>query len=825
MTAPGVEHDQATNVAAGSRDRQHRVRYRGRLDALTAPDRRALIDRSTSSDNDIRTRTAEIIARVRREGDGALVALAAEFDGVQLAHLEVPRTDVQRALDKLEPNVRGVLERSASNIAHVHQACLPQVIETQPEPGILIGRRPDPLGRVGVYAPGGQAVYPSSVLMGVVPARVAGVGEVVLCSPPQRTSGALSPIVLAAAAIAGVDRVFAIGGAGAIAAMAYGTSTVPRVDRILGPGNAYVAEAKLQVAGAVAIDAPAGPSELLVIATRDSDPAVVAREMLAQAEHDALACAVAVVVGESAASAVEVRLEEMLARQPRASVISSSLARNGAVLWTDSLDAALAFANDYAAEHLLVTGKDVELVLPQLRNQGTVFLGDASSNAFGDYMTGANHVLPTGGLARSYSGLSVLEFFRWTTYQRVSSEAAARLATDVATFADQEGLPGHALAARDAGGISRTGSARPSSPVPSVLPRFRSSYRRIHLYNPDRAPSPIDLSDNTNLWGVPPTAKRLLESSASEVVTRYPSLYAHRLKEALAAYVGVRPDMVVTGCGSDDVLDSALRAFAEPGDRVAHIDPTFPALPIFARMNALEPVPVSLTHDYDADVDRLLAAAPRVIYLCAPNNPTGTMVSRRAIERLVDEASGIVILDEAYAEFADANGLDLLARSERLLISRTMSKAFGLAGLRVGYAIGAPSLVAEVEKSRGPYKVSALAERAALAALGDDIEWVRAHVTAARSNREQLTAALRAAGHSPVDSHANFVLVPMPGAVGVTARMRQLGVAVRPFSALPTVSPALRASNGDAIRISVGPWSMLQRALAALATALDERTV
>jgi histidinol-phosphate aminotransferase len=339
------------------------------------------------------------------------------------------------------------------------------------------------------------------------------------------------------------------------------------------------------------------------------------------------------------------------------------------------------------------------------------------------------------------------------------------------------------------------------------------------LYAPDRTPSPLDLSDNTNLWGVPPAAKRALESASPQVVARYPSLYASELKGALASYLGVRPDMVVTGCGSDDVLDSAFRAFAEPGDRIAYADPTFPAIPTFALMNALEPVPVPLTADYDADADRLLATGARIIYLCSPNNPTGNALSRAAIERVVDEAPGVVVLDEAYAEFAERDATDLLARSDRLLVSRTMSKAFGLAGLRVGYAAGAASLVAEVEKSRGPYKVNALAELAAVTALTRDMDWERAHVAAAIESREWLTEALRAAGLAPLESRSNFVFLPLAGAVRIAKRMRGLGVAVRPFADLPAVSPALRASGGEALRISVGPWPALQTALEALETA------
>jgi histidinol dehydrogenase len=282
----------------------------------------------------------------------------------------------------------------------------------------------------------------------VVPARVAGVGEIVVCSPPNRADGRPSAVVLAAAALAGATQLFALGGAGAIAAMAYGTESVPRVDRIVGPGNAYVAEAKLQVATAVAIDSPAGPSELLVLADDSADPMLVARELLAQAEHDRLAAVVAVTTNARLAQAIHAALDALLAEQPRRDICAVALGGQGAVLSADSLDDAIAFANLYAPEHLLLLARDLDGALAKLRNAGTVFVGPSASVAFGDYMTGANHVLPTGGLARSYSGLSTLDFVRWTTYQRVSSAAAGRMAADVAAFADAEGLPGHAMAAR-----------------------------------------------------------------------------------------------------------------------------------------------------------------------------------------------------------------------------------------------------------------------------------------------------------------------------------------------------------------------------------------
>jgi histidinol dehydrogenase len=781
-------------------------RWKGSVGALTAADRIALGDRSTSADDDVRTRTAAIVHRVRADGDVALRALAAELDGTNLDALAVPPDVRARALRTLDPSVRRALERAAANIEAVHRAFLPRTTELEVEPGVIVGRRADPLDSVGVYAPGGRASYPSSVLMGVVPAKVAGVRRVVLCSPPA-PDGSPSPVVLAAGEIAGVDEVFAIGGAGAIAAMAYGTQSIAPVRRIVGPGNAYVAEAKLQVSGVTGIDSPAGPSELLVIADDASDPAAVAREMLAQAEHDPRAAVVVIASSETGARAIELAIHSALAGEQRRAIISDALARRGALLWEPSLERAVAFSNEYAPEHLLLAIRDPDAALENIRNAGAVFLGSTTSVAFGDYLTGANHVLPTGGLARSYSGLSTLDFIRWTTYQRVSPTAASALAADVAALADAEGLPAHAAAARGAGGEGQ-GAAQRSH----VSLRSRATLRELSLYDPKRAPCALDLSDNTNRWGAPPAATRALHELDAAAITRYPSVYASELKAALAAYAGVRAEEVVTGCGSDDILASTIRAFAEPGDRLAYSDPTFGMLPLLARMNGLVSVPVPAPTPYTLDVDAMLAARARVTYLCSPNNPTGLALSRAEIEHVVEHAAGIVLLDEAYAEFMGEGWLAEAPRHARLIVARTMSKAFGLAGIRVGYATGAASLVLQVEKARGPYMVSASAERAALVALRDDIDWMRTHVAAAVESRERFSVALQQIGLVPLPSAANFVFVPVSDAAAVAYRMRAGGVAVRPFPAVHGI--------GDGVRITVAPWPMMDTALAALREAV-----
>ena len=448
--------------------------------------------------------------------------------------------------------------------------------------------------------------------------------------------------------------------------------------------------------------------------------------------------------------------------------------------------------------------RDPRNALSRVRAAGTVFLGAGSSVTFGDYITGANHTLPTAGLARAYSGLSTLDFLRWFTYQEIDAGAAAQLAETTGILADAEGLFAHAEAAR----LRATDARSAGQPV------LRDAYSELTLYDPQRSPCEVDLSDNTNLFGVAPHAAELLRNVPAERITRYPAVFAVRLKEEIARWYGVAPENVTTGCGSDDVIDSALRAFCETGDRVVFPDPTFSMAAAFARINALEPVAVPLRTDLQLDVGGLVNARGRVTYVCSPNNPTGTVYARADIEELSARVPGILLLDEAYADFAEDDLTSFAVSSERMISLRTMSKAFGLAGLRIGIAIGPARLIAEIEKSRGPYKVNNLAEAAAIQLLSRDADWVREHIAEVKDNRARLVTELENRGFVTLPSGGNFVLVPVPSsttAQTLATRLRNQGVAVRPFPALPQI--------GDCIRVTVGPWSLMQRFLTELMNA------
>ena len=343
----------------------------------------------------------------------------------------------------------------------------------------------------------------------------------------------------------------------------------------------------------------------------------------------------------------------------------------------------------------------------------------------------------------------------------------------------------------------------------------RASYASISLYAPARVTVDLDLSDNTNQWGAPPSVARTLSALDPSLVTQYPAQPMTELEAALARFVGVADSSaIVPGCGSDDLLDCIMRALAEPGDVIVHAQPTFTMIPYFARTNGLIPVGVPLVGNWSIDVDAMLEKNARLVYLCAPNNPTGTGISDSAIRRLLDESTGIVILDEAYAEFANASWAERATRERRLVVTRTLSKAFGLAGLRIGYAVGNPALMLEIAKARGPYKVNAVAERIATTVLREDLDWVRARAAEAIEAREWLVRELAASGYTALPSEANFVLIPFPHAPACAERLASLGILVRAFSALPGI--------GDALRITVAPLPRLVRMLATLHVVAEE---
>ena len=385
----------------------------------------------------------EIIAQVLAKGDEALKRYTKEFDGVDITSVEVGQGAIDDGFRMADPMLVDILYRASERVAAFHQHQVRNSFLVNEEDGILMGQKIIPLERVGLYVPGGTAAYPSSVIMNCIPAKLAGVKEIVMVTPPGK-DGKIPPNILAAARICGVNRVFRVGGAQAIAALAYGTESVPRVDKIVGPGNQFVAEAKKQVFGKVGIDMVAGPSEILVIADGKCDPRIVAADLLSQAEHDKNASAVLVTDSEALAVAVQAAIEEQLPKLRREEIARASIDTNGKIIVADNLDTAVEIANEIAPEHLEVCVDQPFDYLDKIKNAGSIFLGRNCPEALGDYFAGPNHTLPTSGTARFSSPLSVDDFVKKTQYTYYTRPALEKAQPTVSIFAKQEGLTAHA---------------------------------------------------------------------------------------------------------------------------------------------------------------------------------------------------------------------------------------------------------------------------------------------------------------------------------------------------------------------------------------------
>ena len=402
-----------------------------------------ILNRDIRAEAEVDAAVDAILEDVRLHGDGALRRYTRELDGAELGSLQVSGAELDAAWAALDADFRATLELAAENIRRFHAQQVHRDFCLTDRPGIIMGQRYTPIEKVGVCVPSSPTAFPSTILMNVIPAKIAGVEEIVLVTPPER-DGSISPAALAAARIAGADRIFKLGGAQAVAALAYGTESVPRVDKIVGPGGIYVATAKRKVFGRVAIDMVAGPSEILVLADGGCRPDFVAADLLSQAEHDVFSSAVLVTDSLPLAQAVQREVEVQLERLPRREIARRSVEENGKILLTRSLDAAVDAANRIAPEHLELCVEDPFALLPRIRNAGSIFLGRSAPEALGDYFAGPNHTLPTSGTARFSSPLGVDDFIKRSSFLYYSQDVLAEAAPRIAEFAQREGLEGHA---------------------------------------------------------------------------------------------------------------------------------------------------------------------------------------------------------------------------------------------------------------------------------------------------------------------------------------------------------------------------------------------
>lgn len=419
----------------------------GKLSELPEKEIKALIERGGGELANVNETVASILADVRSNGDVALREYTHRFDGAKIDAIEVFQEEIKKAYNSIDKELIKHLEIAADNIRKFHEAQMPEKIWfMQLSPGIELGQKVTALTSVGAYVPGGRASYPSTALMTIIPAKVAGVRNVVMCTPPG-PDGRVNPLTLAAAKVAGADHVYRVGGVQAIAAMAYGTESVMKVDKIVGPGNVYVTAAKMQIRDIAEIDFPAGPSEVLIIADDSAHPEMIAADMIAQAEHDPQSVSVLVTISEKLASEVKEKVLKQAQTTLRKEIVSLSL-KNAAILIADSIEQCIDLSNSFAPEHLEIMTEDNNATLENIEHAGSIFIGNYAPVPVGDYASGTNHVLPTAGYARMYSGLNIMHFLKVSSIQRISKEGLATIGDTVISLAEKEGLQAHADAVR-----------------------------------------------------------------------------------------------------------------------------------------------------------------------------------------------------------------------------------------------------------------------------------------------------------------------------------------------------------------------------------------
>jgi histidinol-phosphate aminotransferase len=772
-------------------------------DDLDADARRSWLAalRPTEPDADV----SGILAGVREGGDVALRELTARYDGVDLADPWV--SDDERGAATVEPALADALASAAASIGRFHaeqRNALRQERRVRTGPGVTSWRRWQPIARAGGYVPGGHAAYASSVLMLAVPARLAGVDELIIATPPRR-DGTIAASVLVAARIGGVDRILKAGGAQAIAALAYGTASVPAVDKIFGAGNAWVTAAKRAVSSRTAIDLPAGPSECVVLADRWADAELVALDLLAQSEHGP--DSVAIVVSDDggfldAVSAALPRLAAGLATGDRA---LETIGRHGAAVLVSDLEAGLDLVDAVAAEHVSLQCEGADVLAARVRNAGAIFVGAWSAIAAGDYATGTNHVLPTGAAARAWSGIGVESFGRWTQVQRLSEAGARGVAATVEAIASAEGLPAHAASVRAR--ADRAGSRRAADDVLDL-------FRRPEPVTPYPAePSDEELAvragipvgsvvraDMNTLGGGPmPSVAGALDGLDARRVSEYGDLAYMRLRSALGARLGVDPRRIVPGAGADELIRLVTTQAVAAGDAVVIPTPTFAMFAVEARLTGARVVELpraDLACRQSAGEIRALAEreAARLVWLCTPNNPTGDAYALDEIRGLADGLPALVCVDEVYLEFAEdsigaapgsTSAIGLQDEHPNVLVLRSLSKSHGMAGARVGYLVVADSLADRFDGVRLPLSVGSPSEAIALAALAADDEATerRRAVIAAR---ERLSGVLADLGCEALPSVTNSVAFrPTIDAAAADSELLARGVAVRRYESGP----------------------------------------
>ena len=754
---------------------------------------------------------AGVLQRVKDEGDAAVKAFEQQFDHVCLDRLQVSDEEFDAAEQQLSADLREAIRQAYQNIRTFHAAQLHDLPKVETCPGVTCWQKNVPIERVGLYVPGGTAPLFSTVLMLATPARLAGCREIVLCTPPS-AEGTIHPAILFAARVAGVSRVFKIGGVQAIGAMAYGTASVPKVYKIFGPGNRFVMAAKQAVSlHDVAIDMPAGPSEVCVIADDTADAAFVAADLLSQAEHGSDSQVLLIATSEQMLQQVQHELDAQLQVLPRVTFATHALDNSRLVLVHNTQEA-IALANSYAPEHLILQTADCFELAGQVVNAGSVFIGRYACESAGDYASGTNHTLPTHGYATAYSGVNMDSFNRKITFQHLTEEGIRSIGRTVELMAEAEELQAHKHA--------MTLRMRSLTPDPSPIGEG-SSYSQggdstAELYTPLSNRRGAGGEARPNIARLQPYSSARDEYSGHEAhvfldanenpynspYNRYPDPLQKELKSVVARWKGVRPECIFLGNGSDEAIDLVYRCFTRPGiDNVVAIDPTYGMYKVCADINDVAYRTVPLDDRYQLSADRLLAACDantKVVWLCSPNNPTGNHLDREQIEQVLRQFGGIVVVDEAYAEFSDRRSLRYdLDRYPRLIVLSTFSKAWASAGVRLGMAFANEAIINIYNKVKYPYNVNILTQQYALRLLGD-MTAIDRSVAAILEERPRLMAAVAAlpCTRQVFPTDANFFLVRVTDAQRIYDYLVERGIIVRNRTKVHLCADCLRITIG-----------------------------
>jgi len=670
-----------------------------------------ILARPMMDTQNLNSTVSEILQKVKNEGDTALNFFNKKFDQVELENIEVTEEEIAAAESQLDGKLKKAIQVAYQNITKFHAAQKTETLEVETMRGVKCWQKSVAIEKVGLYIPGGTAPLFSTILMLGIPAKVAGCQEVVMCSPPQK-DGKINAAMLYTAKLVGIEKIFKVGGAQAIGAMTFGTETIPQVYKIFGPGNQFVTTAK-QLVGqeGVAIDMPAGPSEVLIVADESCEPSFVAADLLSQAEHGMDSQVVLITFSEETAEAILAEGEQQLKQLPR-KIIAGEALENSPVIIFDNKASALKLINEYAPEHLIIATKDADDFSKKIINAGSVFIGNFTPESVGDYASGTNHTLPTNGFAKNYSGVNLDAFSKKITYQKLTKEGLLNLGPTVELMAEAEQLEGHKKAVTIRLNNISTNSKKEIFQKRNIQNLVRPNILKMHAYS----------SARSEFEGTAEVFLDANENPFDNGMNRYPDPLQNNLKVKIGAWRNVPKENIFLGNGSDEIIGLLMQTFCQPKkDGVIVLPPTFGVYEVATTIGEIGIKKINLDKNFQPKVNVILNAADlndKILFICSPNNPTGNSFDFKKIKKLINEFDGIVVVDEAYIDFSKNDScLSLLKKNKNLIILQTFSKALGMAGARLGMAFASEEIVSFLNKVKMPYNINELTQKAALQSL------------------------------------------------------------------------------------------------------------